>query len=258
MWLKADLHVHTSEGPDQFVPWSPEELIDRAAQAGYQVLSFTDHDQVTYRPSLARYALERGIVLLPGVEATVEGRHVLLYNFWCPPQALRTFAGIRRHKSPDTLVVAPHPFFPGPTSLGRRLLEHLDLFDALEVSHFYTRWLDWNRPALRLARARNLPLLGCSDAHVPRQFETTYSLLEADPTPEGVMSAIRQGRVQVVSQPLSTAALFLIGLSLMTGTVGQRARRYAETLPGVLRGTSTPLLQASTRTRRERPARPEG
>jgi predicted metal-dependent phosphoesterase TrpH len=251
MWLKADLHVHTSEGPDQFVPWSPEELIDRAAQAGYQVLSFTDHDQVTYRPSLARYALERGIVLLPGVEATVEGRHVLLYNFRCPLEALQTFAGIRRHKSPDTLVVAPHPFFPGPTSLGRRLLEHLDLFDALEVSHFYTRWLDWNRPALRLARARNLPILGCSDAHVPRQFGTTYSLLEADPTPEGVVSAIRAGRIQVVSQPLPAARLCAIGLALAAGTIGQRARRYGEALIEPLRRPKIPQLQSPTRSRQK-------
>jgi predicted metal-dependent phosphoesterase TrpH len=219
MWLKTDLHVHTCEGPDRFVPWTPQELIDRAAGAGYQVLSFTDHERVTYNASLARYAHDRGIVLIPGVEATVEGRHVLLYNFSYPPNALRTFADIRRHKGTHSLVVAPHPFFPGGTSLRDRLIEHLDLFDALEYSHFYTSWINPNRRAERLARKHSLPLLGSSDAHLPRQFGTTYSLVESDPTPEAVLAGIRCGRVQVVSRPLPTAVMLAIGLELAGGTL---------------------------------------
>jgi predicted metal-dependent phosphoesterase TrpH len=183
MWLKADLHLHTNEGPEDFVRWSPAELIDLAAQAGYQVLSFTDHDRVTYSPGIARYARNRGIVLIPGVEATVESRHILLYNFPCPLETLRSFADIQRRKGSDTLVVAPHPFYPGPTSLRRRLREHLDLFDAIEYSHFYTACLDGNRGVLRLAHDRGLPLLGGSDAHLPRQFGTTYSLVDADLSP---------------------------------------------------------------------------
>jgi predicted metal-dependent phosphoesterase TrpH len=219
MWLKADLHLHTDEGPEGFVRWAPRELIDLAAKAGYQVLSFTDHNRVTYSPGLARYARERGIVLIPGVEATVESRHVLLYNFPCPPETLRSFADIRRHKGSDTLVVAPHPFYPGPTCLRRRLLQHLDLFDAIEYSHFYTSWLNRNCRGVRLARERRLPLLGGSDAHLPRQFGTTYSLVEADLSAEGVVSAIRAGRVRVVSRPLATYALCTIGLALMGGTI---------------------------------------
>jgi predicted metal-dependent phosphoesterase TrpH len=219
MWLKVDLHLHTNEGPEGFVRWTPGELVDLAARAGYQVLSFTDHDRVTYSPGLARYARDRGIVLIPGVEATVEGRHVLLYNFASPPEALRTFADIRRHKSSNTLVVAPHPFYPGPTSLRRRLLQHLDLFDAVEYSHFYTSWLNGNHRALRLTQEHGFPLLGGSDAHLPRQFGTTYSLVDADLNPEGVVSAIRAGRVRVVSRPLATYALCTIGLALMGGTI---------------------------------------
>jgi len=230
MWLKADLHLHTNKGPEGFVPWSPEELIDLAAQAGYQVLSFTDHDRVTYNSSLAGYARDRGIVLIPGVEATVEGRHVLLYNFSCPPEHIRTFPHIRRHKGPNTLVVAPHPFFPGPTSLRHRLLEHLDLFDAIEHCHFYTPWINYNRPAQRLAQGNAIPLLGGSDAHLPCQFGRTHSLIEADPNPEGILSAIRSGRVRVVSQPLKGHTLCGIGLSLVSGAVMQAGWGFTEVL----------------------------
>ncbi len=230
MWLKADLHIHTCEGPEGFVPWTPQELIDLAAQTGYQVLSFTDHDRVTYSPVLARYAQERGILLIPGVEATVEGRHVLLYNFPCPPEALRSFGDIRRHKGSNTLVVAPHPFFPGPTSLRHRLLEHLDLFDAIEHCHFYTPWINYNRPAQRLAQSNAIPLLGGSDAHLPCQFERAHSLIEADPNPEGVLSAIRSGRVRVVSQPLKSHTLCAIGVSLVSGAVLQAGWGLTEAL----------------------------
>ena len=230
MWLKADLHLHTNKGPEGFVPWSPEELIDLAAQAGYQVLSFTDHDRVTYNSSLARHARDRGIVLIPGVEATVEGRHVLLYNFSCPPEKIRTIPHIRQHKGPNTLVVAPHPFFPGPTSLRHRLLEHLDLFDAIEHCHFYTPWINYNRPAQRLAQGNAIPLLGGSDAHLPCQFGRAYSLIEADPNPEGVLGAIRSGRVRVVSQPLKSHILCAIGVSLVSGAVLQAGWGLTEAL----------------------------
>lgn len=219
MWLKADLHLHTCEGPECIVRWTPRELIDLAARAGYHVLSITDHDRLTYDSSLASYGRDRGIVLIPGVEATVEGRHVLLYNFPHPPEALRTFGDIRRRKGPLSLVVAPHPFFPGPTSLRQRLVENLDLFDAIEYCHYYTARLDYNRPALRFARGRDLPLVGNSDAHLPCQFGTTYSLIEAEPTTAGVLGAVRAGQTRLVSRPLKTSALIEVGLVLTGGAL---------------------------------------
>lgn len=219
MWLKADLHIHTCEGPEGIVRWTPREAIDLAAQAGYQVLSLTDHDTQTYDASLAAYARERGIVLIPGVEATIERRHVLLYNFSHSLDGLRTWSDLRRRKRPDSLVIAPHPFFPGPTSLGQKLVEHLDLFDAVEHCHYYTAWLDYNRSARRLAQANDLPLVGTSDAHLPCQFGTTYSLIEAEPTLEGVLGAIQAGRVRVVSRALDTSELLAIALVLTGGAM---------------------------------------
>jgi hypothetical protein len=219
MWLKADLHIHTCEGPEGIVRWTPREVIDLAAQAGYQILSFTDHDRRTYDSSLAAYAQERGILLIPGVEATIERRHVLLYNFSHPLDELRTWSDIRRHKRPDSLVIAPHPFFPGPTSLRQRLVENLDLFDAVEYCHFHATWIDYNRAARRLALANDLPLVGTSDAHLPCQFGTTYSLIDAEPTLGGVLTAIQAGRVRVVSRALKTSELFAVALVLTGGSI---------------------------------------
>ena len=114
MRLRADLHLHTGDDPRDYVTHSNKEMIDRAAHLGFEVLAITNHDFMSHREDLADYAASRGILLIPGVEATIENRHVLLYNFdyWAaPPQ---TFDDLYRLRSdyPDLLAIAPHPFFP--------------------------------------------------------------------------------------------------------------------------------------------------
>jgi hypothetical protein len=217
--LKTDLHLHTREG-EKFIAYDARGLIDRAAREGFRVLSITNHDTLTFSEDLAAYARERGILLIPGVEATIEGRHVLLYNIDVPLARIRTFADLRRLKRPEWLVVAPHPFFPGPTSLRGRLPAEINLFDAIEFCHFYTRWVDFNRPAVRLAREAGLPLLGGSDSHSVRQFGTTYSLIEGEMTVSSVLAAARAGQVTVVSRPLTVPECARIAMELFAGSLG--------------------------------------
>lgn len=214
MLLKADLHLHTCEG-EAYIAYDALGLIDRAARQGFHVLSITNHDTVTFSEDVQAYAWERGILLIPGVEATIEGRHVLLYNFDIPLGRIRTFADLRRFKGPEWLVVAAHPFFPAPTCLQDRLLQEIGLFDAIEFSHFYTPGIDFNRPAVRLARQLGLPLLGTSDSHLVRQFGTTYSLIEGESTIASVLTAVRKGQVQVVSRSLTLREMAGIGIDLV-------------------------------------------
>jgi predicted metal-dependent phosphoesterase TrpH len=223
MPLKADFHLHTREG-DGFITYDARGLVDRAAALGYGVLSITNHDTLTFTRDLARYAEDRGILLVPGVEATIEGRHVLVYNLDVAPRHLRTFADLRRLRAREWLVVAPHPFFPASYALGDRLLEHLDLFDAIELSHFYTRRLDFNGRAVRLAREARLPLIGTSDAHLVRQFGATYSLVEAAPTLASVLDAVRQGTVRITTRPLTLSECAAIILTITAGAWRERAR----------------------------------
>lgn len=215
--LKADLHLHTRQG-EAFIAYDARTLIDRAARAGYQVLSITNHNTVTYSEALRAYAGERGILLIPGVERTIEGTHVLLYHVGVPLTCIQTFTDLRRHRGSVGLVVAAHPFFPGPTCLRGRLVKELDLFDALELCHFYTRRIDFNRRAVCLAREMSLPLLGSSDSHLPRQLGTTYSLIDAEPTADAVLRAIRKGLVEVVTTPLTLPQAAGIGVELVGRT----------------------------------------
>ena len=212
--LKADLHLHTREG-DPFIAYDAFALVEHAAREGYDVLAITNHDRLTFSRRLADFAAERGILLVPGVEATIEGCHVLLYNVDVSLSLLRTFADLRKYRTPDWLVVAPHPFFPASYSLGDRLRRELDLFDALEFSHFHTRLVNFNAGAVALSRATGLPLVGSSDSHLARQFGTTYSTIDSAPDLPSVLAAVRKGRVRVVSRPLTLPGLLGIGAELV-------------------------------------------
>jgi len=83
-----------------------------------------------------------------------------------------------------------------------------------------------NRPAVKLAAAVGLPVVGTSDCHLDEQFGTTFSLIDAEPSVESVLSAIKKGRVSVVSRPLTLArcASIAIRLALATGKEHTRTR----------------------------------
>lgn len=201
--LKADLHTHSKENFIEKVDYSALELINLAQQKGFDILSITNHDVLTYNTYLRDYAKEREILLIPGVEITVEGKHVLLYNikdFNNPP--IRTFADINCIKAENNLVVAPHPFFPTPHALQSKLYQHIKLFDALEYCQLYIPFFDFNEKTLEAAKKYHLPLIGGSDTHCLIQFNKTYTLIEAEKEVESVIQAIKDQKVEVRNYPL--------------------------------------------------------
>ncbi len=194
------------------VAHSNREMIDHAAELGFQVMAITNHDFMSHRDELADYAAWKGIVLIPGVEATIENRHVLMYNFdyWQDPP--RTFEDLRRVReaNPQAFVIAPHPFFPSQFCLQGKLLEHLELFDAIEYSHFYMKNMNFNKRAVRLARRSRRPLVGTSDSHFLWQMGATYSYVHAkDKSLPAVMEALERGQVEVQTDPLTAADVLL-------------------------------------------------
>src|SRR5580765_2110185 len=150
--LKVELHTHTADDPVDAIPHTTLDLIDHAAGLGYDALAITLHEHQLDLRRFMPYAAERGIVLIPGVERTIEGRHVLLLNFARGAEDVRTFDDLARLKSRQPgLVVAPHPFFPGTVCLGRELERYAHLFDAVECNAMYTRGANFNRRAQRWA-----------------------------------------------------------------------------------------------------------
>jgi len=212
-WIKIDFHLHANEDPLDELDHSATELVHRAHDLGFGALAITLHDHVFTKSEVFDTARELDILLIPAAELRLEGADVIIVNITEEEAAklhkLRDLEKLREKRGRSMLTFAPHPFYVFGGSIGRRrLLENIDLFDAIEWSHFYTRWINPNRPAAAIARKYGKPLLATSDAHRLDFFGHDYTLAripESDgaPTPELIFDAIRAGDVRPVTQPWS-------------------------------------------------------
>ncbi len=229
--LKADFHIHTSEDPEDLIRYSATELIDMAHEKGYRALSITNHNHCTWSKWLCDYARERDIVLIPGMEATIQRKHVLLFNFDFKNISVTRLADLYNLKDKNNMIIAPHPCFPSTVALQGLFFRHIDLFDAVELSHFWCPTIDFNKRALKAARKYNLPVVGTSDAHQRRQFAKTWSLVDAEPDPCAVIQAVKQGRIDVQTNPIPLDMLVRINARMFyRNHVIQRVQRTASWL----------------------------
>jgi predicted metal-dependent phosphoesterase TrpH len=219
--LKVELHTHTSDDPSDRIPHSTGELIDRAAAFGYDAVAITLHDRQLDLSPWQQHARDRGVVLIPGIERTIEGKHVLLLNFSTRSEQARSFADLAALKRDEKgLVIAAHPFFPGSSCLGHELMDrHVDLFDAVEHNAMFTRGLNFNAAAHRWARTHRKPIVGNGDVHRLRQLGSTFTLVDAAPNPEAICAAVRQDKVTLVAQPLSWLTAAWVMSQMFSGDV---------------------------------------
>ncbi len=181
--------------------YSGKELIDHCAKLGYDVMAVTLHDKVGCTPSLIAYAKTKGILLISGIEATIENSHVLVLNV-TKKDKVKSFDDLRKlKKKKDIVVIAAHPYFPFGRCLRKRLIDNIDLFDAIEYSHFYTYLLNFNRKAMKVAVKYDKPIVGTSDCHRLYQLEYTYTMMDCKKDLKSVLNAVRKGKGGIVSRP---------------------------------------------------------
>src|SRR5215471_18975237 len=147
--LKVELHAHTDLDPRDRLPHTTEQLIDHARSLGYDALAVTLHDKYFDPAPYRDYARERRVVLIPGIERTVDGKHLLLINFPAECEQVRTVDDVLALKARTRgLVIAPHSFYPTPTALGSSIEHWARAIDAVEVNAMYTRQLNFNHKAV--------------------------------------------------------------------------------------------------------------
>lgn len=203
--IKVELHAHTSDDPGDRIPHDTPALIRHAAAAGYGAMAVTLHNRWFDAARWHAEASAAGLVLLSGIERTIDGKHLLLVNVSRAAEAVGSFDDVRalRRREPDALVIAPHPFYPIPSALGDRMDDIADLIDALEINAMYTRALDYNRKSREWAAAHGKVLVGNTDLHRLDQLGATWTEVDAPAEANAICAAIRAGRVQVKSRPLS-------------------------------------------------------
>jgi predicted metal-dependent phosphoesterase TrpH len=231
--LKADFHLHTHEDlyDSWLVKYSAKDLIRQAAKQKFQVLSITNHMNVFYNKEIRDYAKKKGILLIPGTEARIEGCDVLIINI-----TNRELVRIKKlddlEKIKDScLIIAPHPFSLIGCCLRNKLIKHMDSFHAIEFSHIYTRFLansfssfiTGNKKAFKVAKKYHKPFVGTSDAHKMYEFGTTYTLVNSTKKKEDVIQAIKHNKIKLVSNPLPVHLFFrrVLGAIYKEGLLGR-------------------------------------
>lgn len=79
--MRIDLHTHTTASDGQY---TPEELVNMAADSGVECLAVTDHDTVGAIAQARVFARKRGIRFIPGIEISSSSEcgdiHILGYG----------------------------------------------------------------------------------------------------------------------------------------------------------------------------------
>jgi predicted metal-dependent phosphoesterase TrpH len=222
-WIKVDLHIHTLDDPKDVIDYSAHQLLERAKQLGFGVLAITLHDAVFDRAEVFADAAAMGILLIPAAEVRLQGADAILLNVTASEVAgLKNFEDLRQLRARrgmsatadpsgggSIFTIAPHPFYVLGGSIGRRLLEEINCFDAIELCHFHKGLLNPNRRAAKVAAQFSKPLIATSDAHQLHAFGRHYTSIPRSTalTIENVFAALRQGPLRLTSPPASMADL---------------------------------------------------
>ncbi|MFT4303118.1 MAG: PHP domain-containing protein [Candidatus Woesearchaeota archaeon] len=208
--LKADLHLHAKEDKQDNINYTAKELIDKAAELKYNVLSFTFHRKFFWKKELYDYAKNKGITLIPGAELSIEKRDVLVYNLSKNDDKIKTFEELRKlkKKNKNLFVIAPHPYFKLKYCLEDELEKNIDIFDAIEFCWFYTKTFNMNKKAIKIAKKYKLPLIATSDNHLLWNFGKNYTLIDTK-KPNEIFKKIKENKIKIYSPPRT---LFTIGI----------------------------------------------
>jgi predicted metal-dependent phosphoesterase TrpH len=206
--IKVDLHMHCGEDPEDGLWYPATKLLDKAAREGFAAIAITLHGKVLEDARVFEYARQRGVLLIKAVEWKIQGSDVVLCNVTGQSEVeqLHTWddlRALRRARGASLLVIAPHPYYPVGHSLRGVVEQHLDLFDAIEHAQIHLPWLNFNRRAVDVALEHGKPVVANSDAHNLWMFGRHYTRVDAVATAESIFAAIRAGKVQWVSPPLT-------------------------------------------------------
>lgn len=129
---------------------------------------------------------------IPGIEISTTHGHLLVVGPDPPtetePGDLSPEEAVELAHERDCAAIVAHPY-------RNSTVREVDAgFDAIEINGKHPRTEEWVR---ELADRHDLPLVGGSDAHYPVEVGRAYTRIDAKEfTPESVVSAIRDGRVE--------------------------------------------------------------
>ena len=214
-FYRVELHSHCQGDPVDQLHHTIFEHIDQAKKVGLDAIAVTWHRKICADLEAEAYARERGVLLIRGIEAELDRRHLVVLNLQkddLPAETSWDQVRALRQRRPEVFTIAPHPFYPHPTCLRDYLQDNADCVDAVEWCMLHIGWLPGrvnpNLRAARWAHEHGKPLVACSDAHSPAAIGRNASTVEAAKlTPEALFEAMRAGRVSFHRRSLDLGPL---------------------------------------------------
>ncbi len=203
MKITLDLHIHSVYSTDGAN--TIDTITRRIHEMGFNGYALADHDTMEGLPE----ALEKrgGLVVVPALEVTARGAHVLALD---PNETVPTGLSVAEtvdkiHEQGATAVLA-HPYGLPRSWVSINSVKHADL-DAVEVANSaqfpYQYICGLNR---RLAEELKLPMTGGSDAHIPDTIARAYTVIDTPSTElRDVIDSIKKGRTEVGGSGITLA-----------------------------------------------------
>lgn len=201
MEYKVDLHSHSiisQDGgitADSYATLLSERILDRIA--------VTDHNRIDFALSLHK-KLGQGIIV--GEEImTSQGEITGLFLRRPIPPFLSPKETVTQIHGQNGLVYIPHPFELRRKGLGMTILEQLKAdIDIMEVFNGRSLQNSTARRARVFAGENHIAQAASSDAHSARGLGSTYTVVNAAPTRDTILSLLAHAVLSQKRPPLYT------------------------------------------------------
>jgi predicted metal-dependent phosphoesterase TrpH len=193
--IRVDCHLHTAASGDAVT--TLEQLADRAARAGIDVVCVTDHNEISGALKAAAAGLG-GVRVIVGEEVRTQAGEIIgLFLTERIPYVLPLREAVARIRQQGGLVYLPHPYDPARYSLGAHADELCaeGLADVVEVFNAKIADQALNDQAVALAARGGLPGGAGSDAHDPAGIGAAYLEMPDFDGPASFLAALRTARI---------------------------------------------------------------
>lgn len=223
MLYKTDLHAHIDLDAYDSIKYDYKTLLNYYKKKGFSIVTITCHDSFPITDEMKKFASINNMILIPGIEKTIEGKEILILNIQKNDIAdimqAKSFSDVATLKNKKHLFfIAPHPYHIISTCLKEDLEKNIEIFDAIEICSHNTLLFNPNKKARRIARKYNLPLVGTSDSHFLREINHTYTLIPSSKKISElsigqITDIIKNGKALIVSNKLSLTEFLMVGVA---------------------------------------------
>lgn len=190
--MLVDMHLHESTCSSDS-KMTLEEIVATARERGLDAVCITDHDSMGLKETAERYSRETGFPVFVGVEYFSLWGDITAFGIdRFPDKRIPAQEFVDQVNAAGGFCVACHPFRNNNRGFEEHLWEIQGLH-GVEVLNGSTD-MEANRKALSICQARNMQMVGASDAHWTSQLGKYATMVPGEPkTLEEFVAALHKG-----------------------------------------------------------------